>query len=108
MFKQGITTSTPVLRRGMAAPPRASYMSLISVPRAYSVKAKWNAVNKSIDKIGDESTTHSKIALKLVRALGGLSVIAVICSLIWNSQFVDQPAKPEVKLGDLQQDIRKQ
>lgn len=86
---------------------RAIWTKIPKQCRFYSVKSNWSSINNKINKIGQENTKESQNALKTVRFLGGASVIAVLCSLLWNSQYIDQSPEQEV-LQDLSKDVRNQ
>ncbi|CUM47032.1 uncharacterized protein AC631_03013 [Debaryomyces fabryi] len=74
--------------------------------RAYSIKTSLKQLNKRINRFGEESTRESEITLKILRKIGGVSVIVVLCLILWASTLVDNPVSEPLPLPDLSKDVR--
>lgn len=87
---------------------RNGVISLQSNPsvRAYSMKDDFKRLNKRINRFGEENTKESEITLKVLRKVGGVSVIIVFCLILWASSRVENPISEPIPLEDLSKDIR--
>lgn len=77
-----------------------------SINRKYSIMSGLKEINKKLDRFGDEDAKESKIALKVLRRLGGVSVIVVICLILWASTIVHDPIVEQEEIQDLSKDVR--
>lgn len=75
--------------------------------RLYSIKGKRQQINRVLDKIGDENSSEAQKTLKIFRTIGGVSVIVVLCSLLWASSLSAPVKETPVEVGDLSRDVRK-
>lgn len=89
----------------MLKPLRAITLGRIGI-RNSSWSSKVNQVNKKFNKIGDENSNESKKTLKVIRATGGISIIVVLCLLLWASSYSDIPITKDFA-SDLSKDVRK-
>lgn len=88
---------------------RAGFLKLqsgINYTRAYSVKGRFKEINRRINKFGEEDTKESQATLKILRKIGGVSVIIVICLILLASTFVDNPDFEPIQVLDLSKDVR--
>ncbi|CUM50043.1 unnamed protein product [Debaryomyces tyrocola] len=87
---------------------RNELISLQSSPsvRAYSMKEDFKRLNKRINRFGEENTKESEITLKVLRKVGGVSVIVVFCLILWASSRVENPINEPIPLEDLSKDVR--
>lgn len=83
-------------------------ISLQSSPsiRAYSMKEDFKRLNKRINRFGEENTKESEITLKVLRKVGGISVVVVFCLILWASCRVENPISEPIPLEDLSKDVR--
>lgn len=74
--------------------------------RHYSLKAKFKSVSASIDRVGEEDTRESEVTLKIVRRIGAVSIVAVLCLLFWASSMTEPKYEEVVEITDLKKDVR--
>lgn len=74
--------------------------------RLYSAKGGFKEINRRINRYGEENTKESEVALSVLRRLGGVSVIVVLCLILWASSRVDNPVLEPVEIPDLSKDVR--
>lgn len=72
--------------------------------RNISIKQKAKDFNKVLNRIGDEDSEVSRNTMKYLRKIGGVSVIVVLCLILWASSMENVVEQP-VPL-DLLKDIR--
>mmetsp|Transcript_7561 Transcript_7561/g.7499 ORF Transcript_7561/g.7499 Transcript_7561/m.7499 type:complete len:106 (+) Transcript_7561:57-374(+) len=74
--------------------------------RAYSIKTGLKQLNKRINRFGEENTRESEVTLKILRKIGGVSVIVVLCLILWASTLIDNPVSEPLPLPELRKDVR--
>lgn len=87
---------------------RNGLVSLQSSPsvRAYSMKDDLKRFNKRLNRFGEENTKESEVTLRVLRKVGGVSVIVVFCLILWASSRVENPISEPIPLEDLSKDVR--
>lgn len=87
---------------------RSGLISLQANPsvRAYSMKDDFKRLNKRINRFGEENTKESEVTLRVLRKVGGVSVIIVFCLILWASSRVENPISEPIPLEDLSKDVR--
>lgn len=80
----------------------------VSALRTYSIRTQAKKINKYIDRIGDESTKELQRTIKIVRKVGGISIIVVLCSLLWASSLSAPVKETAPVVPDLTIDVRDQ
>lgn len=73
--------------------------------RNYSLKSRASSMIASYNRIGDENSKESQTTLKIIRRIGAVSVITVLCLLFWASSMVE-PTYEKVEVTDLKKDVR--
>lgn len=105
--KAGSNLKTLATRMLGSAPTFARARAGVFVPvRQYSIREQGRKINKVLDRIGDDRTSEAQTTLKVVRMVGGLSVIVVICSLLWASSMSVPIKEQHVEHNDLSKDVR--
>lgn len=74
--------------------------------RPYSMNKTLKGLNDKMNKIGVEGSPESVKTLLLVRKAGGLTIIMVLCLVLWGSTYMEPPSREDEKVTDLRQDIR--
>lgn len=74
--------------------------------RAFSIKGGFKELNRRINRFGEENTKESDVTLNILRKIGGVSVIVVLCLILWASSRVENPISEPMPLSDLSKDIR--
>ena len=95
---------------------RPSTCRIIAVPvgllralprqRAYSIGDTLKGFNDKMNKIGVEGSPESVKTLLIVRKAGALTIITVLCLVLWGSTYMDPPPREDGKVPDLLKDIR--
>ena len=74
--------------------------------RAYSISKTLRELNDKMNKIGVEGSPESVKTLLIVRKAGALTIITVLCLVLWGSTYMEPPLREEEKVPDLLKDIR--
>lgn len=76
---------------------------LVATKRGYS---NFEKMKKHYDNIAIEGSLESTAILKYMRLVGGVSIIIVICSIMWASTMVSPVQEPYTL--DLSKDVREE
>lgn len=74
--------------------------------RKFSIIEKSKEFNQYLNKIGEEDSKESESIMKNIRKIGGVSIIVVLCLILWASTLNEPVTVETIERIDLSQDIR--